>query len=117
MAFSAKEHDQIVPYFGWSEQKPLEWWEGAVTDIRSVLQKVDSATHRIAGVAACGQMHATVLIDEEGQLVLDRVPLWNDKRTRQIVQEFLAKPCSREITRGHSQSANRCISGVQAGLD
>jgi xylulokinase len=65
LAFSTKEHDQIVPYFGWSEQKPLEWWEGAVTDIRSVLQKVDSATHRIAGVAACGQMHATVLIDEE----------------------------------------------------
>ncbi len=89
LAFYAKEHDQIVPYFGWSEQKPLEWWEGAVTDIRSVLQKVDRATHRIAGVAACGQMHGTVLIDEDGQLVLDRVPLWNDKRTRQIVDEFL----------------------------
>ena len=27
LAFYAKEHDQIVPYFGWSEQKPLEWWK------------------------------------------------------------------------------------------
>ncbi|HYY31668.1 MAG TPA: FGGY family carbohydrate kinase, partial [Chthoniobacterales bacterium] len=72
LAFSAKEHDQIVPFFGWSEQRPLEWWEGAVADIRNVLQKVDKAAHRVAGVAACGQMHGTVLIDEDGQLVLDR---------------------------------------------
>jgi len=89
LAFSAKEHDQIVPHFGWSEQKPLEWWEGTVACIRSVLQKVGRAAHRVAGVAACGQMHGTVLIDEDGQVVLDRVPLWNDKRTRQIVEEFL----------------------------
>jgi len=89
LAFSAKEHDQIVPHFGWSEQKPLEWWEGTVACIRSVLQKVGRAAHRVAGVAACGQMHGTVLIEEDGQVVLDRVPLWNDKRTRQIVEEFL----------------------------
>jgi xylulokinase len=34
LAFSAKEHDQIVPHFGWSEQKPLEWWVGALTSVR-----------------------------------------------------------------------------------
>ena len=33
-------------------------------------------------------MHGTVLIDDDGRLVLDRVPLWNDKRTREIVEEF-----------------------------
>ena len=33
-------------------------------------------------------MHGTVLIDDDGRLVLDRVPLWNDKRTREIVDEF-----------------------------
>jgi xylulokinase len=29
-----------------------------------------------------------VLIDDDGNLVLDRVPLWNDKRTREIVEDF-----------------------------
>jgi xylulokinase len=87
-AFSAREHDQIVPRFGWSEQRPESWWEGAAASIRTVLGKVDHGAHRVAGLAACGQMHGTVLIDDDGQLVLDRVPLWNDKRTREIVEEF-----------------------------
>ena len=52
------------------------------------LGKIDQGPHRVAGVAACGQMHGTVLIDDDGRLVLDRVPLWNDKRTREIVEEF-----------------------------
>jgi xylulokinase len=25
VAFSAQEHDQIVPQFGWSEQRPAAW--------------------------------------------------------------------------------------------
>src|SRR6202162_4727344 len=87
-AFSAREHDQIVPQFGWSEQRPESWWEGATATVRTVLGKIDQAPHRVAGVAACGQMHGTVLIDSDGRLALDRVPLWNDKRTRQIVEEF-----------------------------
>lgn len=87
-AFSAREHDQIVPQFGWSEQRPQSWWEGAVASIRTVLEKIDRGPLRVAGVAACGQMHGTVLIDDDGRLVLDRAPLWNDKRTREIVQEF-----------------------------
>jgi xylulokinase len=88
LAFASKEHDQIVPQFGWSQQSPRTWWEGTTYSIRSVLQKVDQAHARIAGIAACGQMHASVLIDDDGELVLDEVPLWNDKRTREIVDSF-----------------------------
>jgi xylulokinase len=88
VAFSAREHDQIVPQFGWSEQRPGSWWEGAVASVRTVLDKIDHAPGRVAAVAACGQMHGSVLIDGDGRLVLDRVPLWNDKRTRETVEEF-----------------------------
>jgi len=88
VAFSAQEHDQLVPQFGWSEQRPASWWEGAVASVRTVLDKIDHASDRVAGVAACGQMHGSVLIDDDGRLVLDRVPLWNDKRTRETVEEF-----------------------------
>jgi xylulokinase len=88
LAFASQEHDQIVPQFGWSQQSPRTWWEGAAYSVEAVLQKVDQASGRIAGVAACGQMHASVLIDDDGELVLDEVPLWNDKRTREIVDAF-----------------------------
>src|SRR5215468_8953599 len=71
LAYTAREHDQIVPQFGWSQQSPRTWWEGAVFTIRSVLGKVERAGERIAGIAACGQMHGTVLIDDDGELVLE----------------------------------------------
>jgi xylulokinase len=88
LAFAAKEHEQIVPRFGWSQQSPQIWWEGAIFSIRSVIGNVDSAAERIAAIAACGQNHGSVLIDDAGELVLKEVPLWNDKRTRQIVDRF-----------------------------
>ena len=28
LAIAAREHEQIVPQFGWSEQRPADWWAG-----------------------------------------------------------------------------------------
>ena len=89
VAFAAKEYSQIIPRFGWSQQRPQIWWEGVVFGIRRVIEEVEDAGDRIAGIAACGQMHAPVLIDDAGELSLEEVPLWNDKRTRELVGRFL----------------------------
>jgi sugar (pentulose or hexulose) kinase len=35
VAFQAKEHDQIVLRPGWAEQRPRQWWEGAVETTRA----------------------------------------------------------------------------------
>ena len=88
LAFAAKELDQVIPQFGWSQQSPRIWWEGLVFSIRSVLNRVGHAADRIAAIAGCGQMHGAVLVDADGELVLEEVPLWNDKRTRQLVDRF-----------------------------
>ncbi|HZC58345.1 MAG TPA: FGGY family carbohydrate kinase [Chthoniobacterales bacterium] len=88
IAFAAKEHEQIIPRFAWSQQSPRTWWDGVVLNIRAVLNQEPGAGDRIAGIAACGQMHGTVLIDQDGELVLEEVPLWNDKRTRELVAQF-----------------------------
>jgi xylulokinase len=89
--FHAAEHDQQVPQFGWSQQRPSDWWNGVVLCIRSVLQKAEAAPKRIAAVACCGQMHGTVLLDQSGVPVVDYAPLWNDKRTRAVLDQFLQK--------------------------
>ena len=90
LSIAAREHDQIVPAFGWSEQRPQDWWNGTVAAVRTVLQAVPGARERIAMVAACGQMHATVLLDADGALARDTAPLWNDKRTVPLVTAFEA---------------------------
>lgn len=88
LALSSREHDQIVPRFSWSEQRPDDWWVSTVLTAREVLSKVEDAAGRIAAVCACGQMHATVLIDDDGNLTMDAAPLWNDKRTIPQVEAF-----------------------------
>ncbi|MFZ4874044.1 xylulokinase [Janthinobacterium sp. Mn2066] len=90
LAIAAREHDQIVPAFGWSEQRPQDWWSGMVAAVQTVLQAVPGARERIAMVAACGQMHATVLVDADGALTRDTAPLWNDKRTVPLVTAYEA---------------------------
>jgi xylulokinase len=88
LAVCSREHEQIVPQFGWAEQRPADWWSGVCATIRQVLDKTPGARSRIAAVAACGQMHGTVLVGSDGELVRDTAPLWNDKRTVDYVTAF-----------------------------
>ena len=91
VAFAHQEHEQIVPQFGWSEQRPADWWAGTVVTMKAVLAKVDNAAARVAAICACGQMHGSVLIDDDGTPTLEAVPLWNDKRSNPQVEAFAAR--------------------------
>ena len=89
-AIAHREHEQIVPRHGWSEQRPADWWEGCVHSIRAVLARVTDAAARTAAICACGQMHGAVLVDSGGRLTRDTAPLWNDKRSVPQVTAFAA---------------------------
>jgi xylulokinase len=90
-AIAAKEQTQIVPAFGWAEQSVEGWWSGVVHAIARVLAGEPDAARRIAAICACGQMHGTVLIDDDGQPTRPNAPLWNDKRTVGLVRDFEAR--------------------------
>jgi xylulokinase len=90
VCIEAHEHEQIVSQFGWAEQHVDDWWHGTVHVIRAVLAKVDNAGARISAIAACGQMHGTVLVDDAGNPTRRTAPLWNDKRTVDLVRAFEA---------------------------
>ncbi len=98
VAFSHEEHEQIVPRFGWSEQRPADWWSGTVETMRTVLSKIDDAGRRVAAICACGQMHGSVLIDDDGKLTREAALLWNDKRPGPQVEAFTAVvPAARSL--------------------
>ena len=91
LAFAAKELEQVIPRFSWSQQSPRAWWEGLVFSVRRVLEKVPNSADRIAAIGGCGQMHGVVLVNETGELVLEEAPIWNDKRSRGLVAQFCAE--------------------------
>ena len=84
----AQEYDQIVPAHGWSEQRPSDWWSAASKTLMSIMAWARANHIKVEAVAACGQMHGTVLLDDDGDLTRETVPLWNDKRTLNYVRDF-----------------------------
>ncbi len=97
-AFSHREHEQIVPHFGWSEQRPADWWAGTRAAIREVLANVEDAPARVAAICTCGQMHGSVLIDDDGELTREAALLWNDKRSTPQAEAFAARvPAARSL--------------------
>lgn len=88
LILAAREHEQIVPQHGWSEQRPEDWWRGVIAVVRQIVEQAGHDARRIAAVAACGQMHGTVLVDDDGRPTRETVPLWNDKRTARHVAAF-----------------------------
>jgi xylulokinase len=68
------------PRPGWAQQDPLTWWESTIVNIRAALQKFARGAGAIAAVGVCGQMHATIPIGANGDLLSHAVQLWCDKR-------------------------------------
>ena len=67
-----------VPSPGWSEQHPLDWWKGTVEVVRASMATAGVRDVRAIGLS--GQMHSSVLLDEDDRVVRPAI-LWNDVRT------------------------------------
>jgi xylulokinase len=79
-----------TPYPLWSEQNPIDWWQGAVKSITQVLQELDLSGDDIAAIGLTGQMHGLTLLDEAGEVLRPAI-LWNDQRTGAQCDEIRAK--------------------------
>ena len=74
------EHEVDSPQPGWAQQRPDDWWEETCQAIRQVFSETGVQPESIAAVAACGQMHGPVGIDDAGGVTTEWVQLWCDKR-------------------------------------
>lgn len=91
LRIAAREYQQIVPAYGWSEQRPADWWAASSDALSEVTAWAQDEGHTLTALASCGQMHGTVLVDADGEPTRDAVPLWNDKRTLDHVRAFEAR--------------------------
>ncbi|MDE2820915.1 MAG: xylulokinase [Chloroflexota bacterium] len=64
----------------WSEQDPVDWWEGMVKSIRAALAESGLRGEDISAIGLTGQMHGLVLLDKQGEALRPAI-LWNDQRT------------------------------------
>ena len=92
LAESEVEHPVSVPRPGWSEQHPEMWWRSTVLAVRRTLQSADSNGNRIeiAAVGLSGQMHSSVFLDADSEVIRPAL-LWNDVRTTVQCRRILDK--------------------------
>ncbi len=74
----------------WSEQNPLDWWNGAVNSITQVLRETGVSGEDVQGVGLTGQMHGLTLLDKDGNILRPAI-LWNDQRTAAQCDEIRAR--------------------------
>jgi xylulokinase len=80
VATASSSYDYETPQPLWAEQSPSLWWDGAIESMRSVLDQSGQAPGDIDAVGLTGQMHGSVLLDAEGEVIRPTI-LWNDQRT------------------------------------
>ena len=86
------KHDVDSPHPGWAQQRPDRWWTEVCQAVRAVLSDTGARPESMAAVAACGQMHGPVGIDDQGNVTTSWVQLWCDKRC-QTQCEDLRRRC------------------------
>jgi xylulokinase len=67
-----------TPRPGWAEQNPDDWWQATRDSTRAVLR--DRPANRVRAIGISGQMHSSVFLDAEGNVIRPAL-LWCDGRT------------------------------------
>jgi xylulokinase len=105
LAKAQSEYEIDSPNAGWAEQHPETWWAAVRRTVSAVIAESGIPPSEIAGIGLSGQMHGTVLLDENRALLRPAV-IWADRRSQkqcQAMSELLGKERLRELA-GNSLS-------------
>lgn len=89
VASGSQPHASSAPRPLWSEQRPEDWYAGAVVAIGSALRAAGVDGASVAAIGLTGQMHGLVALDASGAVVRPAI-LWNDQRTAAECDEIRA---------------------------
>lgn len=86
-----------VPHGGWAEQDPEVWWRAVGQALDLLVPQLPEGRPEATVIGLTGQMHTTVLLDDQGRVVRPAV-LWSDQRATAEASELAQVPGIGEIT-------------------
>jgi xylulokinase len=104
------EYPLLTPRPQWTEQDPAEWWRATREVIGAVAGSVREASNEVAGIGLTGQMHGSVFLDRDGQVIRPAL-LWNDQRTGAQCEEITDRVGPQRIV---EITGNPALTGFQA---
>ncbi|MDR3707148.1 MAG: xylulokinase [Capsulimonadaceae bacterium] len=81
VATATHEYPLSTPRPLWAEQEPADWWAAVVAGVQDVLRTSKVASAAIGGIGLSGQMHGSVFLDADNQVIRPAL-LWCDQRTQ-----------------------------------
>lgn len=90
---ASEEYPILYPHAGMAEQDPRDWWRATVRAIRHVMAERQGI---VAAIGFSGQMHGTVLIDEQGEPVCNAI-IWADQRSAEMCPLLLERVGAEEF--------------------
>lgn len=98
-AVCAQDYQFTSPYSGYAEHDPKIWWDACCKTIREALAKSQVAKDEIAGVSFSGQMHGTVLLDENHEVIRPAILHCDARSSKQVqyIKETLGEDGVKEL--------------------
>lgn len=91
LANSFIEYKTSYPKENYHEQAPEDWWKGIVRSTRNLLEKTGADPKEIVCLAVSGHSLVAVPVDDRGQALLGKVPIWSDTRAKEEAEEFFTR--------------------------
>ena len=80
VAGAFEEYALNTPHPNWAEQDPADWWQATVNTLCEVVKSSEVDPGSVSGIGLSGQMHSSVLLDENDEVLRPSI-LWCDTRT------------------------------------
>ncbi len=107
VAEASAEYPLHTPRPGWTEQDPEDWWEATKTVLGTI---ADQADDEVVGIGLAGQMHGSVFLDAEGEVIRPAL-LWNDQRTEKQCEKIAGAVGEERVI---EIAGNPAVTGFQA---
>ena len=88
VASAEHSYPMYQPHNGWAEQDPHDWRNAVLDTLKAVVEKTGVKSEDVKGIGLSGQMHGSVLLDENGETIGNTI-LWCDQRSSAQVDEML----------------------------
>lgn len=84
VADASKGYDLYILDNGGSEQDPQQWWDAMCATTKELLEKTEIDKSDIKGISFCAQMQAVVLVDRDGNHLMNSMGYMDQRGTEQI---------------------------------
>lgn len=86
--FEFLPYETFYPCPGYHEQRPRDWWQAICSATKSLIKKHQINPTNIVALASSGQSLVAAPIDRNGDLLLESVPIWSDRRASEEAKTF-----------------------------